>query len=215
MSLTNNELGRGTVDTRILAPTQRDRRLLALERRQGMTELMDGLHLHEEAVSAEMQADLLAFVEAQLSDGRHGTGALTPKTYTVPAQPLPPLPSPSISPSALPAAPSMPLPTLRRSHSSSPPPSPPGAAGHVDRERPGNPNPKPKRKPVPTPTPEPEPKPKPKPDTWIASGQARHPTPCQPTLRHPTPCQPTLRQPAARLPRPVLRPDLSPFLSPA
>ena len=70
-----------------------------------MTELMDGLHLHEEAVSAEMQADLLAFVEAQLSDGRHGTGALTPKTYTVPAQPLPPLPSPSISPSALPAAP--------------------------------------------------------------------------------------------------------------
>ena len=102
-----------------------------------MTELMDGLHLHEEAVSAEMQADLLAFVEAQLSDGRHGTGALTAKTYTAP------------------------------------------------------------------------------PDTWIASGQARHPTPCQPTLRHPTPCRPTLRQPAARLPRPVLRPDLSPFLSPA
>ena len=49
-----------------------------------MTELMDGLHLHEEAVSAEMQADLLAFVEAQLSDGRHGTGALTAKTYTAP-----------------------------------------------------------------------------------------------------------------------------------
>ena len=37
------------------------------------------------------------------------------------------------------------------------------------------------------------------------SGQARHPTPCRPTLRHPTP----------RLPGPVLRPVLRPFPSPA
>ena len=49
-----------------------------------MTELMDGLHLHEEAVSAQMQQDILAFVEAQLSDGRQGTGELTAKTYTAP-----------------------------------------------------------------------------------------------------------------------------------
>ena len=51
---------------------------------RSMTELMDGLHLHEEAVSAQMQQDILAFVEAQLSDGRQGTGELTPKTYTAP-----------------------------------------------------------------------------------------------------------------------------------
>lgn len=37
------------------------------------------------------------------------------------------------------------------------------------------------------------------------SGQARHPTPCQPTLRHPTP-----RHPTPRLPGPVLRPVPSP-----
>ena len=49
-----------------------------------MTELMDGLHLHEDIVSAQMQLDILAFVEGQLSSGRLGTGDLTVKTFTAP-----------------------------------------------------------------------------------------------------------------------------------
>lgn len=49
-----------------------------------MTELMNGLHLHEDVLSAQMQHDILTFVEAQLSSGRLGTGELTAKTYTAP-----------------------------------------------------------------------------------------------------------------------------------
>lgn len=51
-----------------------------------MTELMDGLILHEGVVSAEQQREILDFVADQLAAGRAGTAEAKTKTYTAPPE---------------------------------------------------------------------------------------------------------------------------------